>query len=482
MASLQKEEHWVAKELTDVDFGDNRLKNRAIKVLTSLSDNPQGSIPESIDNWSELHGAYRFFDNEKVNGEKILGAHFLSTLKRCKDFKIVLVAHDTSSANYSGLKKTSGLGEVGNSKKSPNAKGLIMHTAYAVTPDRLALGLLEQNIWARETSAYKDPSVRNRAPIEVKESYKWLSSLQAVSKRVICGDLADTLFIHVMDREADIFDVFCEAKELDETFIIRAKNNRRVNKKSRGSDDGILMLESLGKSKPLGRITIEVPTKSFLEGKRQALIEVRAQQISVPAPRGRSMKDHNFKESSITLTVVSANEVPNEDVEEENLINWTLLTNVAIASTEQVLFCLDYYCCRWQIEVYHRILKTGCNVEKSRLSEAKKIKSYIAMMAIVAWHIHWLNYLAKTKPKASPDLVFTKQEQLTLSMLVLKKKPSRSATIKDYLILLGRLGGFIGRKGDGLPGAEVLWRGWHKLKETMAAMKTLSDLGFTSCV
>ncbi len=480
MDSLPVDGLWAANELKSANFNDVRLGKRAIKILAGLSNKPQSSIPESFKSWSDVCGAYRFFDNEKVSAERILNPHYDACLARCSAFKVVLVAHDTSSTNHSGLQKTVGLGEVGDSKNKPNAKGLIIHTAYAVTPDRLSLGLLNQLIWSRETSKFKDPIVRKKAPIEQKESYKWLQSLKAVSERT--SKSKDTQFIHVMDREADIFDVFSEAKDLEETFIIRARLNRRVDKKSRGSSDGEPMFTKLGKSKPLGQVSIEIPTRSYLEKKRQALVEVRAQQITVTAPRARSIKDHNFKNKSVVLTVISVNEIISEDVEPEDLINWTLLTNVPIKSSEEVLVCLDYYCCRWQIEVFHRILKTGCKVEDTRFSDARKISSYIALMSIVAWHFHWMNILARVIPKTSPDLVFTKKEQSVLSMLVLRKKPSSRTTLKDYLILLARLGGFLARKSDGMPGPEVLWRGWRNLKDAMDTLRIASEAGFQTYV
>ena len=480
MDSLPQGAHWAANELESANFNDARLNKRAIKVLTNLSNKPQSSIPESCKSWTDVCGAYRFFDNEKVTSEKILNPHYDACLSRCSEFKVVLVAHDTSSANYSGLQKTIGLGEVGDSKNCPNAQGLIMHTAYAVTPDRLALGLLDQVIWARETSKFKDPIARNKAPIEEKESYKWIRSLKSVSERT--SRVSGTQFIHVMDREADIFEVFSEAKDLEETFIIRARLNRRVDKKSRGSSDGEPLFAKIAKSKPLGKVSIEIPTRNFLEGKRQALAEVRAQQVVVPAPRARSMKDHKFKDEALTLTVISVNEIKSEDVEPEELINWTLLTNVPIEAAEEVLVCIDYYCCRWQIEVFHRILKTGCKVEETKFSDAKKIMSFIALMSIVAWHLHWMNIIARVLPKTSPDLVFTKQEQAVLSMLVLKKKPSRRATLKDYLILLARLGGFLARKGDGMPGPEVLWRGWRNLNDAMVTLRIASETGLPTYV
>jgi len=478
--TLPQDIHWAGNELRTVDFNDARLNKRSVKILTSLSNKPQKSIPESLKSWSDVYGAYRFFDNKKVTADKILASHYDACLARCSDFEVVLVAHDTSSTNHSGLKKTVGLGEVGDSKNNPDSLGLIMHTAYAVTPDRLALGLLDQTIWARETSKFKDPIARKKAPIEKKESYKWIKSLSAVSERA--SKVSTTQFIHVMDREADIFELFSEAKDLQENFIIRARLNRRVDKKSRGSSDGEPMFAKLGKSKPLGQVTLEVPTRSFLEKKRQALVEVRAQQIAISAPRAKSIKDHHFKNEAVALTAISVNELPSESAEPEDLINWTLLTNVPIKSPEEVLVCLDYYCCRWQIEVFHRNLKTGCMVENTKFSDARKIMSFIALMSIVAWHLHWMNIIARVQPKASPDLVFTKQEQAVLSMLVLKKKPSRRSTLKDYLILLARLGGFLARKGDGMPGPEVLWRGWRNLKDALDTLRIASETGFPACV
>jgi hypothetical protein len=177
----------------------------------------------------------------------------------------------------------------------------------------------------------------------------------------------------------------------------------------------------------------------------------------------------------LDLTAISVSEVGHDD--EDEAIDWVLLTNVEITTAEQALVCVDYYACRWQIEVFHRILKTGCRVEGCRLTKAQALSSHVGLMSIVAWHLHWLSAFSRQSPKASGDQIFTTQEQAVLKAygdkLTKKKTKRRVLKAHDYVILLARLGGFLGRKHDGEPGPEVIWRGWRRLQDMVEALSIL---------
>lgn len=246
---------WVSEEFDGICLGDKRLDKRAIKILESLSRSPQSSIPDSQRSWSETLAVYRFLENTKVTHSKILEPHIQSTLKRCGNSDVILAFQDTSSLNYSGLKATTGLGNIGDGKSSSQI-GLMMHTCYAVSDSGLPLGILGQKSWARSESKFKKAVDYHNASIDEKESNKWLELLESTSAAT--KDLG-VKTIHVMDREADIYDVFEDAKKLNANFIIRAKHNRTINKTSKYSKDGESMIEVIEAREPLGKIDIELP-------------------------------------------------------------------------------------------------------------------------------------------------------------------------------------------------------------------------------
>jgi len=460
--------NWAAREFCDISLGDERLNKRAVNILQALSDNPQASIPEASRNWSDAFGAYRFFDNDKVDHQSLLKPHISACLDRMVECDLVLAIQDTSSLNYTHLKQTD-LGPIGDSTHS--AKGLLMHTTYAVSGDGLPLGILDQELWSRKNRTGKRAKKGKNIPLKDKESNKWFKSLQRVAS--LTEGLRRSKILHVMDREGDIYDLFSEAKHLDEMFLIRSMHNRKVDKTSRGTSDGSLLFDKIANSSSLGTVDLEVNSKGGSNSRRFAEVDLRAVQFKVTAPRGKSMETHEYKNESVELTAIRVQEI--REVDDPDSINWTLITNVKIGSIDDILMSVKYYCLRWEIEVFHRILKTGCKVEKCRFSTSEKIQSYVGLQSIIAWRIHWLTLLARTTPESPAELAFTKKEQDLLSQIVNKKPLAKPINISDCVTLLARLGGYLDRKSDRPPGAEVIWRGWLKLADLLKNLAAIEE-------
>ncbi len=395
---------WVSEEFDGICLGDKRLDKRAIKILESFSRSPESSIPDSQRSWSETLAVYRFLENTKVTHSKILEPHIQSTLKRCGNSDVILAIQDTSSLNYSGLKATTGLGNIGDGKSSSQI-GLMMHTCYAVSDGGLPLGILGQKSWARSESKFKKAVDRHAASIDEKESNKWLELLESTSEAT---KGLGVKVIHVMDREADIYDVFEDAQKLNEDFIIRAKHNRTINKSSKYSKDGESLMGALQSRKSLGKVDIELPEPGG--GVRDVTAELKAMQFRLTRPT-TSISNHGEPESGVTMTIIQLREVSDD---EEDPIIWNILTNRPINTVDGIMYCIKCYCIRWQIEVLHRIMKTVCRVERCRLSDANKIDVFLAFITIVAWRFHWLTHLHRTCPEASPDVAFTPIEQKIL--------------------------------------------------------------------
>ena len=160
------EQHWCQREFAEIDFGDKRLNERFIKTAQRISEQPTASINQACTDWAEAKGAYRLFDNEKIEVQKMLDAHRKKTQERIEGNQCILVIQDTSFLNYTGHFKTLGLGPIGKyNETQSNVKGLVVHTALALTLEGLPLGILDQEIWARKSEDLR-PIWRKKAKVK----------------------------------------------------------------------------------------------------------------------------------------------------------------------------------------------------------------------------------------------------------------------------------------------------------------------------
>ena len=148
-------------------------------------------------------------------------------------------------------------------------------------------------------------------------------------------------------------------------------------------------------------------------------------------------------------------------------IEWLLLTNTLVSNFEDALRVVEWYCCRWQIEVFHKIIKSGCRVEDCLLQTADRLKNYIALMSVIAWRLHWLTYINRTEPDLPCTAILATVEWQALYMRIHKttKFPKVPPSTHHAIRWIAQLGGFLGRKSDGEPGVTAIWRGWQRLQD-----------------
>lgn len=168
---------WALEEMKNAELGDERLNKRLVKMLDSFGRNPETSIPQTFQDWSETKAAYRFFDNKKVTLEKILSPHKQRTLERIQKEKYVLMVQDTSEMNYTGQKEKQDVGP----SHFTNEEVFFLHPTLAITPDKVCLGISDIHYWHREELQREIPSDKKRSTLRLhhqhiseKESYRWL--------------------------------------------------------------------------------------------------------------------------------------------------------------------------------------------------------------------------------------------------------------------------------------------------------------------
>jgi hypothetical protein len=433
---------WAENEFGFVQLGDKRLTSRLVTLARSLARAPDTPLPQALPQWRELKAAYRFFDNAKAVPEHILAGHIDATWSRIRAVPIVLAVQDTTYLNWAHHPATQGLGGL-----SDAGRGVICHSTLAVTPERLPLGLLAQRNWVRDDATFGAlPSHRKRA-IGDKESIKWIESVEALA---IAREAApQTTFISVGDREADVYELFAMERAAGVELLVRASWNRVVDSTHR------YLWETLQAAPVLGTVEVSVPRHPG-EPVRRCTLALRSMPITLKPPHTRK------RLGKIEVWGILATEVT---LPEGEPIEWLLLTTVPAPSVDGAIERVHWYSCRWTIEVWHRVLKTGCRIESRQLETVERLAVALTLYSIIAWRILYATMLARIAPDLPCTVVLSKEEWQALYCNI-KRVPEPAATpptLTEAVLWIAKLGGFLARKGDGAPGPHVLWRGFQHL-------------------
>jgi hypothetical protein len=458
-AGLQSD-RWIGSELARCKFQDERHGKRLRKLLEQLSDKIGGSIPLACQDWANTKAAYRFFSNDRVSEREILAGHFQATRDRlAATDALMLVLHDTTEFTF----HRSEVGSVGILHKSYMRKnkrgrplhytvcGILMHSSLAVTTEGLPLGLTAVKFWTRDEfkgcNALKKKINPTRVPIEEKESYRWLENVKETT----------ALFeepqrcVHIGDRESDIYELFCIAQQAGTHFLLRTCVDRLAG------DGDHTIADEMKEVRVQGLHRIQVRDK---KGEiAEAILEIRYRRIRVLPPIG---KQKQYPE--LELTVLHAQERGTPKDREK--IDWKLITDLPVQSRADAIEKLEWYAMRWKIETFHKILKSGCKVEDSRLRTAERLVNLVAVFCVLSWRVFWMTMINRTKPEVSPEVAFTELELWLLDELVqdnANQHPHKSLTA--YLTKLARLGGYLARAHDPPPGNTVMWRGLSRLTD-----------------
>ena len=367
------------------NLGDLRLNERAVELLESFIAKPSATIGATLKSVSAIKAAYRFFGTKNVTQEKLLAAHTKLTAQRCDEAKVILAIQDTTTANYSSHEATNGLGHIGSAKARKPAKGLFIHTTMAVNTVGTPLGFLGQKIWSRKNVKSDGRNARRirlrRVNVEDKESYRWISAMLFARAKLD----PSTCIINVCDRESDIYEFMSRSLEQHSSFIVRAKSDRKV--KEDDSDDEIFLLsESFGDTKPIANATVKIAGNGVRKA-RIAKIAIFARRVFIQPPE-RSGSSETLAPLEVTaMHVCEIN--PPKGVDP---ISWLLLTDLEAPDAESAKKIVRWYSYRWRIEEYHKVLKSGCNVEECRLGTAEKLSKLIVLKSIAAFRICELTY------------------------------------------------------------------------------------------
>jgi Transposase DNA-binding/Transposase DDE domain len=450
---------WSENEFKSISLKDKRLEARVKKVAEASMNMPEMPINQANQDWAATKAAYRLFANNRLTTEDIFKPHRERTLERIEQQEVVLAIQDKTFIDYSSHKKTKGLGPIGDSRWK--TLGLVLHSTFVVTPEKLPLGLLTEEIWARDGFSQIPRGARRKVPIENKESYCWIKALRKAA------EIKNTKVITICDRESDIYEFFQEAQELETLFVVRAAWNRHLE----SNEEYPRLWDYIEGLKSFGKISVEVPEADKRRA-RTALIDIKFGKFTLGTPQRWRREGKKALEPICLEAVYLIEQTPPEG---EKPLEWMLLTNIAVTTLEEALEIVEYYKCRWSIETFHKILKSGCTVEKCRLQTAERLKKYITLMSVVAWRIFWMTHLKRTAPQAPATVILTTKEIEILTALQRKNitLPVEQLSVAQAVTAIAKLGGFLARKNDGKPGSTVIWRGWTVLQNALLIGKLI---------
>lgn len=448
---------WVEQELAGSKFRDERLGQRLRKFLTQMASAVGEPIPLACQDWANTKAAYRFLSNGAVSEGEILEGHFQSTRARVAAVDgPILVLQDTTEFSYQRAQpERIGAIPLAPSRRKADGRfrlhtvcGLLMHGSLAITPDGLPLGLTAIKFWSRSkfkgTTALKRQINPTRVPIEMKESIRWLENMR--QSTVLLGDSAR--LVHIGDRENDIYEFFCAAQEVSTHFLVRTCVDRLAE------DGKHTVADEMDEVAVQGHHTVEIGDGTTAD------VELKYKRIRVLPPIGKQKRYPAF-----SLTVIHAQE--RDAPKGRSAIDWKLITDLPVNTPDEAIEKLAWYGMRWKIEVFHKILKSGCSAEDARLRTAERLVNLIAMFCILSWRLFWMTMINRAAPEASPRLALTETEVELLDQIAVdrRRQPPSAKILTAYLTQIARLGGYLARAHDPPPGNTVMWRGWSRLMD-----------------
>jgi hypothetical protein len=407
---------WAGQEFGHCELGDERLTDRLVNIVSAQAAQPQGSYSQASGGQRhDLKAYYRFLNNERgeLNLESMLQSHRRQTVRRMKSERTALLVQDTTDLNLSTRSRCQGLGQIGTNQTGAKSRGLRLHSSLALSQEGLPLGVVRLQGYAPQSAEGKD---RER-PIEQKESYRWLEGFAEAMQ--VAALLPHTRIISVADREADLFELFDfrrrqTGRKAD--LLIRAKTDRCLEATE------VKLFEELAAAPLAKTVSITVPrqreklSKPSTPGRpalsaREAQVEVRYKQVTLSAPN--TSQTRNLQ--PITLWAIYL--VEKDPPAGATPVEWLLLTTIEGSSAKQALKCIRWYCRRWRIEEWHRVLKSGGNILDHQNHSAEALLRAIAIDAVIAWRIMLLALLGREVPELPCELVFGRYECRVLELL-----------------------------------------------------------------
>lgn len=461
-------------EFANADLGDERRNRRLSAVVTKLAESPAASLMAANGGWAETMATYRLLNSPEVTPSALLAPHQQAVILRCAHHECVVVAQDTTECDFSGMEKLEGLGPLNDEGR----KGFYLHSLFAVSEAGLPLGIAGATVTIRDKSRFRSSATtrKQRATVD-KESQRWVDGYLRTQE--MARSLPGCEVVSVSDREGDIYEVFeawhraiQDSGSVTAEWIIRCCQDRALT--GLVEEGGAAKLFSALESAPLlGAASFEMTARKGTKKVKGSTVathrsartvhqEIRVQKITLRPPwrKGRKLPEVSFQ-------AVLAEEC--SPPEGEDPVRWLLLTSLEVTTLEDARRILSLYRRRWDIEVFHRVLKTGCRIERIQLKTGHALINAVTIYAVIAWRILYLTHLGRQCPDLPCSCVFEEAEWKSACAVAKRAKEVTEPSLAEFIGIVGKLGGHLGRKGDGPPGPQSIWQGMARVRDFACA-------------
>ncbi len=436
---------WAAEQFGQCQLGDRRRTARLVHYAAQAAANPDGSTPKQTESWGDCKAAYRLFEEEDVTFAAITAPHHCAT--RARTAGTWLLISDTTETDFPG-QGVQGLGSTGNG----GGRGFLLHSSLMVRPDgREIVGLAGQVIRYRR---------------KVKRSTSHASSVRREDREsIIWGQVVDQVgrpaegvrFIHVFDRGGDQFELYCRMMQHGTSWVVRAAHlNRKIITPEGQKMTVSQYLESLPVA---GTYSLKLAANGD-QPARTAKMEVRFGSVTMPRPAQISKWVRASGIHEVAMKIVEVREVdPPRGVQRAR---WALWTRERVENFEDAWTVVEHYEKRPIIEDWHKAVKSGCRLESRQYETASRLEAVTGLMSVLGVRLLQLKTVARDEPERPAEEVVPNPWIKMLQHL--RKRPiTRPWTVRDFFREMAKVGGFLGRKGDGEPGWITIWRGFEKL-------------------
>lgn len=434
----------------DLDLGDARRDRRFARVVEALVTGT-GSLPARFPRPADYDACLRLFDAPTATHERILAAHQADVLDRLETLATpVLLIHDATQLDFSGhTALAADNGPIGNG----GGRGWIAQQTVALDPGtRTVYGLVAQILHTRPESTASESVAARRARTD-RETRLWIDALDELGPVP-----AGAQWIDVMDRGADAFEVLWELTDRHRQFVVRSTHNRALGP-GRSDERAEHKLHDTVRACPAAaRWELELPARTG-RPRRTARLAGAAVRAVLRPPQVRK---GNYPRVPLEVTVVRVWE-PDPPAGTAPL-EWVLLTNVEVTTGAQLRRVADWYACRWQIEEFHKVQKTGAAVEGCQFQSGTKVRAFIAVMSVVSVMLMNVRQVLRDVTRFEEPAARVVPAAWVALLSRLKVRGGAVETVGQFGAHLAWLGGYMRDHPErDPPGWQTLWRGWLKL-------------------
>ncbi len=456
LSSFSDPTRWAEQQWSTAALGDVRRTRRAVQLGAALASRPEASLPQQTGSWGGLKSAYRLLSEPDVTHAALSEPHWQATRQQAGQADIVLFVQDTSDLDFTAHRHTKGLGWTGNT----GGRGFLLHSCLAVRPTTVPeiLGLAAQQVWTRH-EIRKGNETRTARFKRRKESDVWAEVVEAIGPAA-----PDQCWVSGSDRASDIFSFVRRARAQGWHCLWRVGQNRVV---WAGSGSKTKLLLDWAR-----RLPAQTETAIDLRGRaeqpsRTVRLQVAWSEVTLCPP----CNGQERQQAPVAGWCVRCWETSKR----KNALEWILFTTVSVTDAASALERIEWYRLRWVVEEYHKALKTGCALEQRQLQRAQGLLALLGFLAIVAVRVLQLRTVARTAPDTPATQVI--EPELVETVVRFRGGEADRMTADQFWRAVAGWGGFLGRKGDGDPGWQTLWRGWLRLQDLCWGMHQIAVPG-----